>query len=140
MALYIDASALVSLIGVEPATPWVQALVLTTAQELLVSHFAAAEVACAISKRVRTGQTTSDKAKALLFGFDEWSASHAVHVETTTADIAEAARLVRRFELRLRAPDALHLALTRYHNAEPVTRDQGMIRAAELIGVPVTSA
>ena len=140
MALYIDASVLVSLIWVEPDTQWAQALILPATAERLISDFAAAEVASAISRRVRMGQTTSQAASEILLRFDRWSVADATSVQTTTADIAEAARLVRRFELRLRAPDALHLALARRHDADLVTRDQGMIRAAEMIGAAVISA
>ena len=136
MALYIDASALVSLIVAEPDTRWAETLILTTMQERLVSDFGAAEVASAISKRVRMGATTPEAGEAILLGFDEWSAADTVRVETTAVDIAEAARLVRRFELKLRAPDALHLALVSRLEAELVTRDRGMIRAAEMIGLP----
>ena len=91
MALYIDASALVSLIVVEPYTRWAQALILPAAEERLVSDFAAAEVASALSNRVRMGQTTWDLASDLLLGFDAWSAADAVQVVTTGADVAEAA-------------------------------------------------
>ncbi len=137
MALYIDASALIPLIVVEPDSDWSQSQVSLTTQVRLVSDFAAAEVAASISKFVRMGLITADAASALLGRFDLWRSSQTVALETTGLDVAQASQLVRRFELKLRAPDALHLALARRHEARLVTRDQGMARAAHMIGLPV---
>ena len=137
MAIYIDASALIPLIVVEPDSGWSQSQVYLPTQVRLVSDFAAAEVAATISKFVRMTLITPDAAHALLGRFDTWRGGQTVALETTAVDIVEATRLVRRFELKLRAPDALHLALAGRHEAKLVSRDQGMARAAHMIGLPV---
>ena len=135
MALYIDASALIPLIVVEPDSPWSEAQVASNAQARLVSDFAAAEVAASVSKFVRMRLVSPDAGRRLLASFDEWKAREAIFVETTAADIAESDRLVRRFELKLRTPDALHLVLAHRHGATLVTRDRSMSHAAEALGL-----
>ena len=102
-----------------------------------MSDFAAAEVAATISKFVRMRRFSSDTGNKLLAAFDAWMATHAVRVSITSYDVEEANRLVRRFELVLRPPDALHLALAVRHGATLVTRDLAMARAAETRGIPM---
>ena len=134
MALYIDASALIPLIVAEPDSAWSEAQVASKPPPF-VSDFAAAEVAASISKFVRMGLVTADAGRELLADFDVWLAREAVQLETSAHDVAAAAELVRRFKLKLRAPDALHLALTRRYAATLVTRDKAMARAAEALGL-----
>ena len=90
----------------------------------MVSDFAASEVASAISRLVRTRLVTVPGAELLLARFDQWVTVNATPMTTTSADIAVAVKLVRRFELKLRTPDALHLVLARRSGAGLVTRDR----------------
>jgi predicted nucleic acid-binding protein len=53
------------------------------------------------------------------------------------ADARLAYAYVRRFDLRLRAPDALHLAIARRLDAALVTLDRRMAAAAKEFGVAV---
>jgi uncharacterized protein len=137
LADYFDASALIPLMVEEPDTSWCLARVSQVAQALYVSDFAYAEVGAAVSKFVRMELLEPEAGRSLLVRFDVWLHSGRSVVETTGPDIAEAGRLVRRFELKLRTPDALHLSLARRCAAQLVTRDQGMARAAAMIGLPV---
>ena len=137
MAIYIDASALIPLIVVEPDSRWSQLQVSIASQPPFVSDFAAAEVAATISKFVRMSRITPDEADGLLMHFDAWAATETTGVQTTAADILEACQLVRRFDLKLRAPDALHIALALRNGSKLVTRDKGMARAAQALGLSV---
>ena len=137
MAIYVDASALIPLVVVEPDSRWSQFQVSIASQPPFVSDFAAAEVAATISKFVRMSRITPDEAHGLLMRFDAWAATEANGVQTTAVDVLEAGRLVRRFDLKLRAPDALHLALASRHGCELITRDKGMARAAQALGLSV---
>jgi uncharacterized protein len=139
LSLYIDASALVTLLMDEPDTRWAQDIILPAVNERIVSDFCVAEVASAMSKYVRTRQLEAEAAHDLLVRFDAWITADTLFVESGPADIAEAGRLVRRFELKLRTPDALHLALAKRFNAKVLTRDRGMARAAEMIGLAVAT-
>jgi hypothetical protein len=53
------------------------------------------------------------------------------------ADARLAYAYVRRFELRLRAPDALHLAIARHLDVSLVTLDRRMAAAARELGIAV---
>ena len=53
------------------------------------------------------------------------------------ADVRLAYSYVRRFGLALRAPDALHLAITHRLNATLVTLDRRLERAARELGIAV---
>jgi uncharacterized protein len=58
-----------------------------------------------------------------------------VNVEMQPTDVQQAAILVRRFELKLRTPDALHVAICARLGLTLVTRDGGMANAATIVGV-----
>lgn len=81
-------------------------------QELLVSDFAAAEVAAALSRLVRMGLLAHADATERLADFDVWRAAMGTPADIHAADARLANAYVRRFELLLRAPDALHKAGT----------------------------
>jgi hypothetical protein len=53
------------------------------------------------------------------------------------ADVRLAVTYVRRFELALRAPDALHLAIARRLDATIVTLDRRLSAAAVELGIAV---
>ena len=55
-------------------------------------------------------------------------------------DLSRAEQLVRRRELKLRAPDALHLAVALRHRLELVTFDDRMAVAAVALGINVVQA
>ncbi len=137
MSSYLDASVLTAAVIDEPATHAVRALLIGSTQELLVGDFAAAEVASAVSRLVRMGQITADDAAGRLDDFEIWRAATSSVVEIHAADARLAYAYVRRFDLRLRAPDALHLAIARRLDATLVTLDKRLADAARELGVSV---
>ena len=74
-----------------------------------------------------------------LAAFDDWIAAEANLVDVEGADVRLAARFVRRFDLMLRAPDALHLAMCRRLNATIATLDRRLAVAAQALDIPVAS-
>ena len=106
-------------------------------QELLISDFAAAEVASALSRLVRMALLTEPDASARLADFDAWRAAMSSPVDITASDARLAYIYARRFDLRLRAPDALHLAIARRLDLVLVTLDPRMAAAAKELGVAV---
>lgn len=56
-------------------------------------------------------------------------------VTIATADVIAATNFVRRPDLPLRAPDAIHIAAAHRLDATLVTLDIGMARAARALGV-----
>jgi uncharacterized protein len=107
----------------------------TVQQELWVSDFAAAEVASALSRLVRMGRLQSTDGAACLSDFDVWRAAMTSAAEIHAVDVRLAGTYVRRFDLGLRAPDALHLAIARRLDATLVTSDRRLAAAARELGV-----
>src|SRR6266853_627641 len=96
MSIYLDASFLVPTLVEERGSAAVNAYLVAAEQELLVSEFAAAEL---LPPRSR------------LADFEAWRAAASSPVDVQPADARLAYAYVRRFDLMLRTPDALHLAI-----------------------------
>ena len=137
MSIYLDASFLVPMLVDVAASDAVKSYLVASEQELLVSEFAAAEVASSISRLVRMGLLTAAEAVARLSDFDGWRASTSTPTDVHPADVRLAYAYVRRFELGLRAPDALHLAIAHRADATLVTLDRRLADAARELGVSV---
>ena len=106
-------------------------------QELLISDFSAAEVASALSGLVGMTLLTAADASARLADFDAWRATMSSPVDIQASDARLAYVYVRRFDLGLRAPDALHLAITRRLDLVLVTLDRRLATAARELGIAV---
>jgi predicted nucleic acid-binding protein len=134
LSLYLDASVLVRLLESDPS---VLDLIGGESTPLLVSSFAAGEVSAAISRLVRTGDLPSADAAKLLRAFDSWRDAAAEPIATDARDITEGDRIVRDFALKLKLPDAIHLASAHRHGATLVTSDRRLAAAAQDRGMPV---
>ncbi|MBX9700960.1 MAG: PIN domain-containing protein [Acetobacteraceae bacterium] len=108
---------------------------LASVASIAVSSFAAAEFASAVSLRVRTRHLSRDAALRVLDVFDTWVSLSADKVEVLPADIDVAAGYVRRFDLALKAPDALHLAVASRLGLPLLTFDARQAAAARALGV-----
>lgn len=136
MSIYLDASAILpSLLGEATSDRLEQFFASHRAR--LVSDFAAAEVAAALSRLVRTRTLHASDADARLADFDTWRVATTHPVDLQAVDARLAGTYVRRFDLMLHAPDALHLAIARRVDATLVTLDRRMARAAEELGIAV---
>ena len=134
MSFYLDASVLVAMLVQEPSSSAVSRFLSQVDEPLLVSDFAAAEVASSVSRLVRMSQLTAEAGHRALARLDTWRASATSHIEVVNSDIVEAGGLVRRFELKLKAPEALHLAISLRAAAKLVTRDRVLTDAATACG------
>ena len=137
MSLYLDASVLVATIIVERDSPTVIEALRACADDLVVGDFATAEVASAVARLLRMGRLTITEATERLADFDAWRAAETDAVDITTHDCRLADRQVRRFELKLRAPDALHLAICRRLGFQLATLDRRLAEAARALEVEV---
>jgi uncharacterized protein len=136
VSAYLDASVIVPLFVDEPSSRDVMDWLATQDGPILVSEFAAAEVSSNLSRSVRMGRLVEDAARAALADFDTWRFANTEPVDLTEGDLRSATLLVRRFETKLRAADAVHLAVSRRLEAMLVTRDHGLLAAAHMVGVP----
>jgi predicted nucleic acid-binding protein len=135
LSVYFDASVLLPTLIKEPASAAVDAYVLAGGQEFLVSDFAAAEVASGLSRLVRMRLLEAATAVARLDDFDAWRATATSPVDVHAVDVRLGYIYVRSFDLMLRAPDALHLAIARRLDATLVTLDRRLARAAKELGI-----
>ena len=136
MSSYVDASVMLPMLIKEPASATVDAF-MAVQHELWVSDFAAAEVASALSRLVRTGRLQATDAAARLSEFDVWRVAMTMPAEIHAVDGRLAGAYVRRFDLALRAPDALHLAIARRLEAALITLDRRLAAAARELGIAI---
>ena len=137
MTIYLDASVLIAVLAEEPASAAVRRFLRTHREDRLISDFAAAEVVSAISRLLRMRLLTEEEGSTRLADFDAWRAAASSAADMHAADARLAYAYVRRFDLRLRAPDALHLAIARRLDAALVTLDRRIAAAAKELGVAV---
>jgi len=137
LGAYLDASAILSTLIDEPRSVAVDGFIAAVSEPLVISEFAAAEVASALSRLVRTRIIDPEDAAARLSDFDAWRATAATELDFQASDMRLAQVYVRRFDLRLRAPDALHAAACRRAGHSLVTLDRRLAFAAEALGLGV---
>ena len=132
---YLDASVIVALFIEESLTKRARSAIVN--QRLIVSDFAVTELSSAVARRVRMGEITAGDAATLFGNVDAWVGRGAVMERLEPTDLAYATLLVRRLELGLRAPDAVHLAIVTRLNATLVTLDAKLAGAAAALGMAV---
>lgn len=137
MIAYADASLLVPLFVMDAFNDRAQAFLSDGQTTLLISDFAAAELASVVGRRVRVNELTQDDARAAFAALDEWVASHGPRLPLASADVVIAEVYLRRLELGLRATDALHLAVAQRHQAALATFDGRMADAARALGLEI---
>ena len=132
---YFDASAVAAVILNERSSEGVVALIEDPDRDVVISEFCVAEVSSAISRLLRMRMQSLNRAELLLAALDRWVDVAADRTEVDAGDFSRATELVRAFNLKLRAPDALHLAITERLDARLITLDQTLAAAARAIGV-----
>ncbi len=137
MDCYLDASVLLTQLIQEPGTAAVDRFLTGWTDGLLVGSFAAAEVSSAVSRLVRMGERDAVSGLAMLADFDTWRVGSASSVDVEAADIRLADAYIRRFDLMLRAPDALHAAICSRLGLTLVTLDRRLANAAQALGIAV---
>ncbi len=140
MDAYLDASVLVALLIHDALTARARAFLQTESLVLFVSDYAETEVASVIARRVRTRELTATEAKTAFDSLDHWTRTFTQRIETAPTDIAAAGAFIRRLDLTLRAPDAIHIAIAQRFGIEIATFDLGMASSATTLGVKVAPA
>jgi uncharacterized protein len=139
VSYYLDANLLVVLVTPEAFSERAQSFVEQHPNSLIVSDFGAAEFSSVTARRVRTRHFSPAEGTLALSIFDDWIARSAVRVEMNAQDVAYATACMRRFDLPLRTPDAIHLAIARRLGATLVTFDGQMAASAEALGIAVAT-
>lgn len=135
MSVYLDASVLLPIFIEEVHSSRAEALLLRGPLSRLISDFAAAEFAAAVGRRVRMGEIATADVAAAFDAFDTWRTAATLNIATTSEDIARASSFLRRLDLNLRTPDAIHIAIASRLTAELATFDRKMAANALALGV-----
>jgi hypothetical protein len=135
VSAYLNASVLVTRTVTEPSSEAVDAFLKSYDESLGVSDFAAAEVASAVARVVRTHLIAAETAEERLVDFDTWRSIRTDVIDLDASDAPLAGTYVRRFDLLLRAPDALHAAICRRLDLMLVTLDRRLATAARALGI-----
>ena len=132
MGHYLDTSVIVSMIVNDAHTTKAATWFDRTEPTSLVSSFAKAEFAAAVSRHVRVRLLSAAQGRTALDILDKWLDGDTHLVNVNNDDIESADRMVRDFETKLLVPDAIHLAVTKRLGATLVTFDARLAAAAKL--------
>lgn len=134
--IYADTSALIPAFIREPKSDAVLAWLESSGERLVVSEWAIAEFASAASIKVRTGQIEATIAKQAMVRFLDFARKHCSIAAPQRAEFRRAAELAGEVHLKLRAGDALHLAIAEASNVQGVLcLDEAMGDGAKAIGL-----
>jgi predicted nucleic acid-binding protein len=138
--IYVDTSALVPAFIREPTTDAVLAWLETSGQRLLISEWSIAEFSSAAAIKARTGEITPALAKQARARFLDFAENHCSIAVPQRAEFRRAAELAGDVGLKLRAGDALHLAIAEAGKAEGILCfDETMAAGAKAMGLNVLS-
>jgi predicted nucleic acid-binding protein len=140
--LYFDTSFLVPLILPEATSDRVAAFIgKAPNDELAVSHWTRVEFSSLLAREVRMGGLDARAAAQADARFEAMVDESFAVLTPNAPDFDLAKDYLARFETGLRAGDAFHLAIAANRRAEAIlSLDKAMIRAGELLGLPVTLA
>lgn len=135
--LYFDTSFLAPLILEEATSTKIEAFFAKLpVGELYVSHWTRVEFASLIAREVRMGGLAEADALLAIAQFDELVTDSFQIVTPGIADYELAKAYIQHFATKLRAGDALHLAIASNHGAQTFyTLDEGLLNAAKLMKV-----
>jgi hypothetical protein len=138
--IYIDTSALVPAFIREPKSEAVLAWIETSGERLVVSEWAIAEFSSAAAIKVRTGEIAPAIAKQARARFLDFAQDHCSIAVPQRTDFRRAAELAGDANLKLRAGDALHLAIAEASKAQGILcLDEAMQTGAKMIGLNIVS-
>ena len=136
--VYVDTSALVPLFIREPSTDAVIAWLESAGERIAISEWTLVEFASAAAIKLRTGQATARLAKQATARMHEFIEKHCTIAVPGRENFRRAAELAGNDALKLRAGDALHLAIAESLNTPAILcLDQAMIESARLLGIDV---
>lgn len=135
MSVYLDASLLVALFLPDATSERAINFIANFKLRPVTTDFAIAEFASAVGRRVRMDRVQTQDAHAMFHEFDAWIAASVFRVSIAPADVAVSNDFLRRLDLNLRTPDALHIAAAKRLNLTLATFDTRMADCARQLGV-----
>ena len=136
--IYVDTSALVPVFIREPKSDAVVDWIESSGERLAISEWSLVEFASAAAIKVRTGQTEANLAKQAIARVHEFARKHCTVAVPGREEFRRAAELASDNILKLRAGDALHLAIAASLSAQGILcLDDAMIESAKVLGISV---
>lgn len=133
---YLDASAVVPLLVEQPTSSRI-AKFLSSSPSVSLSSFSVGEATSAIARLRRMGELDAEDAAVALQTLDGLSRRDFSLLSVEDSDIRLATSFVRRSDLVLRMPDAIHIAVAHRYGHRLATFDQKLTEAARSIGIEV---
>ncbi len=134
MTVYLDTSVLVSLFHTDKHTQrtstWIADI-----DDFVLSSWALAEFSSALAVKGRMRHLLDEERRSFERVFDQWLKGRIV-LSVVDGDIVES-RAMLRADTRLRAPDAVHLAIAARHGCVVATLDEDMAAVGRDIGLTV---
>jgi predicted nucleic acid-binding protein len=138
--IYVDTSALVPVFIREPKSEAVISWFESAGERLAISEWSLVEFASAAAIKVRTGQAAANLAKQATVRVHEFARKHCTVAVPGREQFHRAAELAGDGALKLRAGDALHLAIAESLNAQGIfCLDDAMIKSAKSLGMRVVT-
>jgi uncharacterized protein len=138
--IYIDTSALVPVFIREPKSEVVIGWLESAGERLAISEWSLVEFASATAIKVRTGQVAAKLAQQANVRVYEFAQQHCTVAIPGREEFRRAAELAGDEKLKLRAGDALHLAIAASLTARSLLcLDHAMIESAQLLGMDIVS-
>ena len=133
---YVDTSVFVAAFAEEAhsgrAERWLTA---GSQNELAISEWVVAEFSSALSIKLRSGGIDTAARAAALEAFAVMTAKSLMLLPIVSAHFRAAARFADRYQLGLRAADALHLAVASKEGATLCTLDKRLAKAGKALGI-----
>ena len=133
---YVDTSVLVSALTTEPHTERAQrTLAGGKTNDFAISEWTITEFSSALSQKLRIGTIDLQVRAAGLEALGIMIAQSLTLLSVTSAHFRTAVRFADQYRLGLRAPDALHLAISAEQGAILCTLDKRMASAGKALGI-----
>ena len=133
---YVDTSVLVAALTIETNTLRAERwLTQAAGGDLVVSDWVVAEFSAALSIKLRVGTIELHQRDKALVAFATMINESLRVASIATDHFRTAARFAERYELGLRAGDALHLAIANNQSATLCTLGKGLARAGKALGI-----
>jgi len=138
--IYVDTSALVPIFIREPRSEAVIAWLESSGERLAISEWSLVEFASAAAIKVRTGHAAVRLAQQATARVHEFAQKYCTVAVPGREEFRRAAELAGDRALKLRAGDALHLAVAVSLGARGILcLDDAMIESARLLGMSVAT-
>lgn len=137
MSVYLDVNVLIPLFMVDAHNKRADKAMNDLQDDLIVSNLSVAEFSSVIARRVRMHELNESDARSAFVNFDAWCADHTSCAEIENVDFLAATALMRRLNLPLRTPDALHLAVVQRNGCSLLTFDTAMAKVARALRIEI---